>query len=413
LQFKFTNGKIPKLTTGMKKVLILSILAGVFISGCGLFGKKTGKDGNLTGVAKRPSWDSPVPYGMLTVPAGSFHMGQNDQDINYSQIAHNKQITVSAFHMDETEIENNEYRQFVNDMNDQSPDWATDKDKLYENFKYSKNQTTGKEGARDSIIDYITATYDSKYIAMNPSDPIKKEAAQDITAQNFYSFIYPDTLVWRRDFTFAYNEPLTENYWWHPAYDNYPVVGVSWHAAQAFCVWRTILFNNNRAKIKRPALPRFRLPTEAEWEYAARGGFEHKLYPWEGYYIRNSKGCLFANFKPGRGNYIDDNFEYTCPVKSYWPNDYGLYCMTGNVAEWCEDDFEETAYSYAHELNPIYKSFSEPKTSRRVIRGGSWKDIAYFLSVGTRSYEYADTTKSYIGFRCVVSVLGHKGTSNL
>jgi hypothetical protein len=154
----------------------------------------------------------------------------------------------------------NEYRQFVNDMNDQSPDWATDKDKLYENFKYSKNQTTGKEGARDSIIDYITATYDSKYIPMNPSDPIKKDAAQDITAQNFYSFIYPDTLVWRREFTFAYNEPLTENYWWHPAYDNYPVVGVSWHAAQAFCVWRTILFNNNRAKIKRPALPRFRLP---------------------------------------------------------------------------------------------------------------------------------------------------------
>ncbi|MCS6904801.1 MAG: SUMF1/EgtB/PvdO family nonheme iron enzyme, partial [Bacteroidia bacterium] len=117
----------------MKKALFLSILIGIIVGGCGLLGKKTGKDGNLTGVMKRPAWDSPVPYGMLTIPAGSFHMGQNDQDINYSQIAHNKQITVSAFHMDETEIENNEYRQFVNDMNDQSPDWATDKDKLYEN----------------------------------------------------------------------------------------------------------------------------------------------------------------------------------------------------------------------------------------------------------------------------------------
>jgi len=190
------------------------------------------------------------------------------------------------------------------------------------------------------------------------------------------------------------------------------VVGINWYGAQAFCIWRTIRYNNYRDSQKKPKLPRFRLPTEAEWEYAARGGFEHKIYPWEGPYIRNSKGCFLANFKPGRGDYIADNFEYTCPIKSYWPNDYGLYCMPGNVAEWCEDDFEETGYSYAHDLNPIYR---DPKhlERRRVIRGGSWKDVAYFLSVGTRTYEYADTTKSFIGFRCVVTLIGRSGAANI
>ena len=162
-----------------------------------------------------------------------------------------------------------------------------------------------------------------------------------------------------------------------------------------------------------------RLPSEAEWEYSARGGYEHKLYPWEGPYLRNSKGCFLANFKPGRGDYIADNFEYTAPVDAYFPNDYGLYNMPGNVAEWCEDDFEETGYSYAHDLNPRYIDIRIPEEDRapggaeirKVTRGGSWKDIGYFLSCGTRSYEYADTAKSFIGFRSVVAVIGRSGAA--
>ena len=164
-------------------------------------------------------------------------------------------------------------------------------------------------------------------------------------------------------------------------------------------------------------MPRFRLPTEAEWEYGARGGYEHKLYPWEGPYLRNSKGCFLANFKPGRGDYIADNFEYTAPIDAYFPNDYGLFNMPGNVAEWCEDDFEETGYSYAHDLNPVFydRRFTEDDRLpggakiRKVTRGGSWKDIGYFLSCGARSYEYADTAKSFIGFRSVVTVIGRSG----
>lgn len=346
------------------------------LSGCGLFSKKTGKNGELTGVEKRPKWDNPIPFGMLEVPAGSFHMGQNNQDVNFSQVAHNRQITMSAFYIDETEISNNEYRQFIVDA-----------------------KSAGQTAFTDSIIKFLKVYYD--YTKAGP-----------ITPQDYDKLVYPDTLVWLRDFSYTYNEPLVENYWWHPAFDNYPVVGVNWYAAQAFCSWRGQLYNKNRIDNKKIPLPRFRLPTEAEWEYAARGGFEHKIYPWEGPYVRNSRGCFLANFKPGRGDYIADNFEYTCPVKSYWPNDYGLYCMPGNVAEWCEDDFEETGYSYAHDLNPVYRNprrFKQPK----VIRGGSWKDVAYFLSVGTRTYEFADTTKSFVGFRSVVSELGRSGAANL
>lgn len=356
-----------------KLVLVFTLLAAV-MSGCGLIGSKTGKNGELTGVAKRPKWDNPLPFGMLEIPAGSFHMGQNDQDVNFSQVAHNRQITMSAYYMDETEISNNEYRQFVNDA-----------------------IAAGTTAFTDSIIKFLKVYYDYK-------------KAGPITPQEYAELVYPDTLVWLRDFSYTYNEPLVENYWWHPAFDNYPVVGVNWYAAQAFCSWRGQLYNQHRETIKKPKLPRFRLPTEAEWEYAARGGFEHKIYPWEGPYIRNSRGCFLANFKPGRGDYIADNFEYTCPVKSYWPNDYGLYCMPGNVAEWCEDDFEETGYAYAHDLNPVYRNprrYKQPK----VIRGGSWKDVAYFLSVGTRTYEFADTTKSFVGFRSVVSELGRSGAS--
>jgi gliding motility-associated lipoprotein GldK len=368
----------------MRRILVVFAFISYVLSGCGMFGDKTGKGGELTGVTNRPKWDQPNPYGMVLIPPGSFHMGQNDQDVNSSQIAHNRQVTISAFYMDDTEISNNEYRQFVNYM-------ITGQAASENVNDPAGNQLT----VEDSMIKFLKQYYD-----------------YTVSAQDLQKLIYPDTLVWIRDFSYSYNEPLTENYYWHPAFDNYPVVGINWYGAQAFCIWRTIRYNNYRDSQKKPKLPRFRLPTEAEWEYAARGGFEHKIYPWEGPYIRNSKGCFLANFKPGRGDYIADNFEYTCPIKSYWPNDYGLYCMPGNVAEWCEDDFEETGYSYAHDLNPIYR---DPKhlERRRVIRGGSWKDVAYFLSVGTRTYEYADTTKSFIGFRCVVTLIGRSGAANI
>ena len=354
----------------MKKVFFALSIFMMFFYGCGLFGGgQTGHHGELTAVKDRMKWDQYHPMGMVVIPPGSFHMGQNDQDVDYSQIAHTKQVTMSAYYMDETEITNNEYRQFL----------------------YGPGPNEGKSYQQGGAFDTVPA--------------------------NIQQIIVPDTEAWVRDFAYAYNEPLKENYFWHPAFDEYPVVGVNWYAAAEFCKWRTAHLNQYRAEKELPAMPRFRLPTEAEWEYASRGGFEHKLYPWEGPYLRNTKGCFLANFKPGRGDYIADNFEYTAPVGSYFPNDYGLYDMPGNVAEWCEDDFEESAFTYTLELNPVFynRKFKEEDrvpggaTIRKVIRGGSWKDIGYFLSNGTRTYEYADTTKSFIGFRSVVTVLGRSG----
>ncbi|MDP4189561.1 MAG: SUMF1/EgtB/PvdO family nonheme iron enzyme, partial [Bacteroidota bacterium] len=222
--------------------------------------------------------------------------------------------------------------------------------------------------------------------------------------------VYPDTLCWISDFTYSFNEPMTKMYFWHPSYDNYPVVGVNWKQASAFCIWRTDYLNHALAKEGEPWVHDYRLPLESEWEYAARGGLSLSMYPWGGPYTRNNKGCFLANFKPLRGNYSDDGGMTTVRVGSYEPNEYGLYDMAGNVAEWTANAYDESSYVYTHDLNPNYQYNARPDDpptlKRKVVRGGSWKDIGYYLQCGTRSYEYQDSAKCYIGFRCVRACLG-------
>ena len=222
--------------------------------------------------------------------------------------------------------------------------------------------------------------------------------------------MYPDTLVWMRDFDYAYNDPMTFRYYTHPAYDDYPVVGVSWNQAMAFCHWRTKLYKEHAAKNRLPEPNEYRLPTEAEWEYAARGGLEQQMYPWGGPYTYDRQGCYLANFQPQRSRHGLDGGVRTSPTGAYKPNDYGLFDMAGNVAEWTSSAYDEQAYKFVNAVNPNYAyttTGGEPISMRRkVIRGGSWKDIAYFLQCGARIFEYQDTTKSYIGFRCVRSYLG-------
>lgn len=222
--------------------------------------------------------------------------------------------------------------------------------------------------------------------------------------------VYPDTLCWIRDFTYSYNEPLANMYFWHPAYDHYPVVGVSWKQARAFSIWRTQLKNSFLMQVAEAVVQDYRLPTESEWEYAARGGLDLQMYPWGGYYTRNYTGCFIANFKPLRGNYVDDGGIQTLIVGSYDPNEFGLYDMAGNVSEWTSNAFDESAYNFTHDLNPDYRYTAKPDDppalKRKVIRGGSWKDISYYIQVSSRTYEYQDTAKSYIGFRCVREFLG-------
>ena len=156
----------------------------------------------------------------------------------------------------------------------------------------------------------------------------------------------------------------------------------------------------------------FRLPTESEWEYAARGGLDLSPYPWGGPYTTNEDGCFLANFKPRRGNYTADGGIRTVKVASYNPNNWGLYDMSGNVAEWTDNTYDESALSFAHDMNMDFRYDADDSESeilkRKVIRGGSWKDISHYIQVGTRDYEYQDTAKSYIGFRNVISFLGRE-----
>lgn len=393
--------------------------------GCGL----NNNQGELTGVPGRRPWFHPQPYGTVYIPTGTYHSGQSDQDIFRSYIAPNKQVTVHAMWMDDTEITNNEYRQFVYYVIDsmaryildepyvmeddegnryinyeEEVDWeesAEDLEEMFyrpsERFQNRKQIDTRKLVFEYQWIDYATAANNPN---INRKDLIKKEKVN----------IYPDTLCWIRDFTFSYNDPMTRVYFWHPKYDDYPVVGVNWHQANAFCKWRTNWLNRYWLSEGMPITEEFRLPSEFEWEYAARGGRDNNPYPWGGPYTRNSKGCFLANFKPNRGNYIDDGGLYPVRADAYFPNDYGLYNMAGNVAEWTRNAYAESTHQFTHDLNPDYvydAKDSDPITmKRKVIRGGSWKDIAYFIQTGSRSYEYQDSSKSFVGFRTVQTYIG-------
>lgn len=404
-----------------KSLLLLLFLAAVAAS-CG---RK--ESGELVGVFDRPKWKGVNPYGMVYVSSGTLHVGVGDEDLSRQLVARPKSISIQGFFMDETEITNNEYRQFVywvrdslahdklqhyleddaGDFDKALIDWEADIDwedesgDLDDLFHPANERFDGRKEFDASKFVFEFQWYDWQQAAHDRNSNRTKHIHKERIP------IYPDTLCWVRDYSYSYNEPMTRNYFWHPAFDDYPVVGVNWKMAKAFCYWRTKLWNMYTDDVNSED---FRLPTEHEWEYAARGGREGAPYPWGAYYTRNAKGCLLANFKPGRGNYPEDGGLYTVKADGYYPNDYGLYCMAGNVAEWTETAFFENAYSFMHDLNPDIRydaKDDDPTTAKRkVIRGGSWKDVAFFLQTGTRSWEYQDTTKCYVGFRCVLTFLG-------
>ncbi len=417
------------------KFSLIAVIA-VLLASC----KSSGTDGQLIGAQDRPKWDNNLlPYGMIYVPSGVFHAGPSDQDVNYAFNTKMMQMSIVGFYMDETEITNNEYRQFVEYVRDSIAHQMLGGDHLKEgeNGKQAINwdmpidmdwQTGSSVTEEGSQLEPMFYSEADRINGVKEVDPRKlmyeytwfkwKEAAQRENMNKPRSqfmekkkiSIYPDEMVWIRDFSYSYNEPMTRTYFTHPAYDDYPVVGVTWDQCNAFCAWRTIMWNNFRLSKKEAPLDQFRLPTEYEWEYAARGGRNLSPYPWGGPYIRNTKGCLLANFKPGRGNYPEDGGFYTVNAKSYWPNDYGLYNMAGNVAEWTSTAYEDDAVAFIHDKQPDFRydaKADEPNVmKRKVIRGGSWKDIAYFLQCGTKSYEYQDSAKSYIGFRCLLPFMG-------
>ncbi|MFL2573899.1 MAG: SUMF1/EgtB/PvdO family nonheme iron enzyme [Flavobacteriales bacterium] len=427
----------------MKKIFLISSIVTILMS-CGSSG-----NGELVGVQQREFWNPTDPYGMVFIPQGSFVMGPSDQDVPFANVSASKRVSVGAFYMDETEITNNEYRQFTNYVRDSLAhiilgeagieghlieedefgnfldpariNWKTKirwndqevREILEEEMYLSSNERY------NSLREFDTRKYNYQYEVLDLQDASNKSKREGNASgkrdrSEFLSVVnvnvYPDTLAWMHDYAYSFNEPYTNDYYSHTAYDDYPVVGVSWKQAVAFTKWRTQEMNKFLRANNQQGTPDFRLPTESEWEYAARGGQDLSPYPWGGPYTRNNKGCFLANFKPLRGNYVADGGLKTVKVASYNPNGYGLYDMSGNVAEWTSNTFDESAFSYAHDMNSDYhynaNEDDHPVLKRKVIRGGSWKDIAYFIQNSTRTYEYQDTAKCYIGFRCAVDFLG-------
>jgi gliding motility-associated lipoprotein GldK len=449
----------------MKKFIsLIAILA--IIAGC-----SSGDRGQLVG-AKGKKWNPEKPYGMTLVPGGAFIMGKSDDDIADMKNAPPKTVTVRTFYMDETEITNSEYRQFTNWVRDSivrmrlaieadfegaeaggegigeyafldsdSENMTVYEKYMYDNYTSFSEDYEGRKLNKDIDIIWDTREYpdeayarvmDSMYIPLEESYngqrtiDVKKlnfkyrwmdiQKAARAKTQKRSEFIiteevavYPDTAVWIKDFNYSYNEPMHNDYFWHSAFDDYPVVGVSWKQAKAFTQWRTLYHNAFRKEKGTHDVPAYRLPTEAEWEYAARGGLQSATYPWGGPYAKNDRGCFMANFKPLRGDYAADQALYTVEAKSYEPNDYNLYNMAGNVSEWVDSSYDPAAYEYMSSMNP---TVNNEEDMRKVVRGGSWKDVAYFLQVSTRDYEYSDTARSYIGFRTVQDYLGTDVTLN-
>jgi len=444
----------------MKKFIALTAIA-IFLTSC-----NSGDRGELVGV-KGKKWHPEKPYGMTLIPGGAFIMGKSDDDLFNVQDAPTKTVTVRSFYMDETEITNSEYRQFVEWVRDSITrlklaeladevgmgpgdggigEYAfLDQDESdrtpYEQYMYDNYYSLSddfNEGRRINkrvkliwdtskypdeyyaeVMDTMYIPYEEAYNGQRTIDVKKlrfKYTTMDVEAaarnpnmrrRDFIHSeeleIYPDTTVWIKDFRYSYNEPMHNDYFWHDAYSDYPVVGVSWKQAKAFSAWRTLYKNAYQKQKRKAQINQFRLPGEAEWEYAARGGIESGSYPWGGPYAMDDRGCFLANFKPARGDYAADGALYTVEAESYAPNGFGLYNMAGNVSEWTASSYDQSSYTYSSTMNP---NVNDKENMRKVVRGGSWKDTAYFLQVSTRDYEYADSSRSYIGFRTVQDYMG-------
>lgn len=468
----------------MKKgLLAVGILAlSVIIVSCmSSRGSADAAGGEVTGVGGS-AISEPAPYGMVLIKRGSLKMGTDNTDSLWGKKMPEREISVDAFWMDETEVTNSKYRQFVlwvrdsilrerladagyeeyrieEDKNgDPVPphlNWAKalpwrnpdeDEERVLESV-YTYHPFDGTKMLDASQMNYRYETFDYALAAqrkyrLNPEernlntdievDPdeivmISKDTAyiddegrivrQTLTRplSSMWDFvntyiinIYPDTTCWVNDFQNAENELYMRLYFSHPNYNEYPVVGVNWEQANAFCNWRTdFLMKGLGGNAK--FVQRYRLPTEAEWEFAARGKEGNEL-PWENDNVKSNNGCYYANFKPDRGNYTMDGNIITSKVGIYSANSNGLYDMAGNVAEWTSTVYTEAGVLSMSDLNPTLKynaAREDPYAlKKKSVRGGSWKDPESFIKSAWRTSEYQNVGRSFVGFRCVRTQVG-------
>lgn len=370
-----------KLNLKMKRLVILFFVSLAIVS-CNRKAERstaTGwnyNDSEWGGFVKAVSESQTIGPNLVPIEGGTFTMGQVNEDVMYDNNNLPKRVTVNSFYMDETEVSNLHYREYV----------------------YWVDRVIGDEY------------------------PLVADAVR------------PDTLVWRDEL--SYNEPQVENYFSYPAYNEYPVVGVSWDQANDFARWRSDRVNemllvrrgiielevdqsassnfntdayligkyeptdgpnpltnlqqgeDGESSTRRATksdgiiLPEYRLPTEAEWEYAALGMIgnliegseinrERKLYPWDGNTVRAQKGRdqgkIMANFKRGDGDNmgvagaLNDNAAYPANIYAYAPNAFGLFGMAGNVSEWVQDVYRPLSPIDVEDFSPFRGNVFETK----------------------------------------------------
>lgn len=452
----------------MKRNIVVALcLMALATTLTGCFSAKTasasGRGGEVVGVGGK-AFNEPAPYGMVKVERGFLHMGlnANKKDSLWGLKTPKKDISVDGFWMDETEVTNSKYKQFVMWVRDSilrtrlaDPQYGGDETYLITEDKYNNpitprlnwkkslprkpnedelraieslyvtNPVTGEKlldwrqmNYRYEIYDYTAAAL--RRNRLNPAertfntdvvvDPnevvmISKDTAYiddegNIVRQTIdrpltgpYDFlntyivnIYPDTTCWVNDFTNSENEIYMRNYFSNPAYNDYPVVGVTWEQANAFCAWRTEYLLKGLGPEAR-YVQRYRLPTEAEWEYAARGGSKSKGYKYSGSDDLNEVGWYWGNYD-----------ITTHDVATRKPNELGLYDMSGNVYEWCQDWFG--VYIPQSQINPQGPS----EGSSHVCRGGCMCLPGYCCRVTYRGQIEPDDFKCCIGLRLALSM---------
>lgn len=355
----------------------------------------------------------PAGPDLIYIEGGRFTMGSLEEDVMIRRDNPKRTVSIQSFYMDETEVANVHYLEYLN-------------------------------------------------------------AVQKDSSEEFYSKALPDTTVWFNELSF--NDSYVTMYLRHPGFRLYPVVGVSWVQANDYSAWRTSavqMANNSKGstsgkkkglsfgKKKKAAnaevaaaapqmtiesgyvMPPYRLPTEAEFEYAAMAmiGTQYadenqansRIYPWDGSTMRQPRGrkqgTMLANFKRGPGDYAgiagksNDGAIITQEIRSYPANDNGLYDMAGNVSEWVYDVYRPLSNSDVNDLNSFRRNGYQDEAKNydtknsnsmvddklRVYKGGSWADVAYWLSPGTRRYMDQDSATAMVGFRCAMIATGSTG----